>query len=196
VGPAVDENRDGVLGELVAAIGESLRAEQGAELADGEDLAVGGPRFRCPAVASWVGSLGSPARAGGLARIGTRRCGVAQARASVRPCVVGPCVGVPARVGAQPRVGSGSGMRAQPCADARARGRRFSSLCWKPGLTGLGSGLRRHGPVHLRRRPKAANRICPASPLTTPSAPRSTSDADRDRRPLSSLCNYAIAYRV
>jgi hypothetical protein len=66
VGSAVDENGDGDLGELVAGGGQDLRAEQRAELADGEDLAVGRPCFWCPAVAARVG-LGSRARAGGLA---------------------------------------------------------------------------------------------------------------------------------
>jgi hypothetical protein len=84
VGPAVDENGDGDLGELVAGIGEDLRAEQRAELADGEDLAVGRPCFWRPAVAAWVRGLGSSACAGGLARYGTQTCAVVQVRTGAR----------------------------------------------------------------------------------------------------------------
>ena len=57
VGSAVDENGDGDLGELIAGEGEDLRAAQRAELADGEDLAVGRPCLGCPPVAAWVGGL-------------------------------------------------------------------------------------------------------------------------------------------
>jgi hypothetical protein len=46
--PAVDQDGDGDLGELVARVGEHLRAPDRAELADGEDLAVGRPLLRGP----------------------------------------------------------------------------------------------------------------------------------------------------
>jgi hypothetical protein len=48
--PAVDQNGDGDLGELVARAGEHLRAPDRAELADGKDLAIGRPFLRGPPV--------------------------------------------------------------------------------------------------------------------------------------------------
>jgi hypothetical protein len=52
VGSAVDQDGDGDLGELVAGEGEYLGAPQRAELADGEDLAVGRPCLGRPPVAA------------------------------------------------------------------------------------------------------------------------------------------------
>ena len=45
----------------------------------------------------------------------------------------------------------------------------------------------------FRRGDTASSVLLPGFSVTTPSAPRSASDADRDRRRLSSLCNYSIA---
>jgi hypothetical protein len=85
------------LGELVASEGEYLGAPQRAELADGEDHAVGRPRLRRPPVAAWLDDRGGLAFAGspafvpdpGLARLGLaglgpelRRHGLARRQAS------------------------------------------------------------------------------------------------------------------
>jgi hypothetical protein len=97
VGSAVDQDGHGYLGELVAGEGEYLGAPQRAELADGEDLAVGRPRFRRPPVAAWVDDRDPLAFAGppafvpdpGLAGLGLtgvgpelRRHGLARRQAS------------------------------------------------------------------------------------------------------------------
>jgi len=87
------------LGELVASEGEYLGAPQRAELADGEDHAVGRPRLRRPPVAAWLDDRGGLAFAGspafvpdpGLARLGLaglgpelRRHGLARRQASAK----------------------------------------------------------------------------------------------------------------
>jgi hypothetical protein len=97
VGSAVDQDGDGYLGELVASEGEYLGAPQRAELADGEDLAVGRPRLRRPPMAAWMDDRGPLAFAGspafvpdpsltglGLTRLGPelRRHGLARRQAS------------------------------------------------------------------------------------------------------------------
>ena len=83
MGSAVDQDGDGYLGELVAGEGEYLGAPQRAELADGEDLAVGRPRLRRPPVAAGMGDRGPLAPVGspafvpdpGLAGPGLTRLG-------------------------------------------------------------------------------------------------------------------------
>ena len=69
MGSAVDQDGDGYLAELVAGEGEYLGAPQRAELADGEDLAVGRPRLRSPPVAAWVRARGPLALVGSLALV-------------------------------------------------------------------------------------------------------------------------------
>jgi hypothetical protein len=94
MGPAVDQDGDGHLGELVTGEGEYLGAPQRTELADGEDHAVGRPLLGCPPVAARVDDLGSLAFAPGFApafapgpgpaglRPYLRRHGLARAQAS------------------------------------------------------------------------------------------------------------------
>ncbi|MGH3171831.1 MAG: hypothetical protein ACRDN0_38970 [Trebonia sp.] len=48
----VDQDGDGHLGELIAGAGEHLCAPERTELADGKDLAIGGPRLERPPVAA------------------------------------------------------------------------------------------------------------------------------------------------
>ena len=100
MGPAVDQDGDGHLSELVTGEGEDLGAPQRAELADGEDLAVGRPLLGCPPVAAQVDGLGSlacaqaflpvflPVFAPGPGPAGfrpdLRRHGLARAQASAR----------------------------------------------------------------------------------------------------------------
>ena len=83
MGSAVDEDGDGHLSELATSEGEHLGAPQRTELADGEDLAVGRPRLRCPPV---------PARVDGLGFVPElRRHGLARPQASARvACGVWP----------------------------------------------------------------------------------------------------------
>jgi hypothetical protein len=59
VSPAVDQDGDGHLSELIPGEREHLRAPQRTELADGEDLAVGLLRLGRPPVAACVDDLGS-----------------------------------------------------------------------------------------------------------------------------------------
>ena len=92
MGPAVDQDGDGHLSELVTGEGEYLGAPQRTELADGEDLAVGRPLLGCPPVAARVDGLGSLAFAPGFApgpgpaglRPYLRRHGLARAQASAK----------------------------------------------------------------------------------------------------------------
>ena len=92
MGPAVDEDGDGHLSELVTGEGEDLGAPQRPELTDGEDLAVGRPRPGCPPVTARVDGLAfvpGPR----LARLGPelRRHGLARPQAPARvACGVGP----------------------------------------------------------------------------------------------------------
>ena len=97
MGPAVDQDGDGHLSELVTGEGEYLPGRSTAHgLADGEDLAVGGPLLGCPPVAARVDGLGSLALAPGFApafapgpgpaglRRYPRRHGLARAEASAK----------------------------------------------------------------------------------------------------------------
>jgi hypothetical protein len=60
--PAVDQDGDGDLGDLIASAREHLRAPDRAELADGEDLAVGRPLLGGSPVATGLNCLARLAR--------------------------------------------------------------------------------------------------------------------------------------